>query len=1011
MKNYILITILFLSMLSMLAAFSRDGEIAIRQGANIEWFRSSATLSDGAVYAWSDTRDGARDLYAQYIGSNGQKLWGENGLLVDSKPDRQEDPVIIGTTDNCAIIAWVDFSDDPDGNIYAQKINAQGVKQWAEGGVVLCNAQKIQISLNIVPDNAGGAYVIWNDQRSIGKDIYCQRISATGQVLFPTNGIKIGVETGTEEQHTLWEDGQGGAIIGYIYKSDQSQIDIQYARISPDGTLAWGPLYLTNDVSVQINARVVPDNTGGFIFAWDQKIGESLNNSEVFMQRININGQKLWGDNGINITNNPLTQERPRLTPAEGGAWIVWEDKRNENNTTADLYLQKVNTSGDLLFPAPGVVLCQQPEDQVQPRISNADNGSCVVVWEDARTSGDVYKDIYAQKVLSNGTVAWEANGRPICIADGKQDGASVRFANNKIFMIWADYRTGSLGLYQQVLQTTGTSVFPQDGAIVFYGLAGNAENLQHFSKNGLSYIVWDDSRYGEKQTFLQIVNNDQVLFEENGIPVTISDAKKEKSKAIVDNQGNIVIIWMENIEANLVPKAQKISPAGQRLWGDDGILLSQESSLNSTNHILALCEKDGSYYFYWNDTTVTGVYAIKGQKITNNQLMWGANAKYVVIKIDENDPFSENNIETTLKGCEDNYIIWNELYYDERQFDLYLIKVDENGDPATGWNTGGTIVCNAPDVQEEPNLYNTPDGLIAIWLDKRNPNNSYDIYAQIYAQNGVAYLPANGVPLVEYINDQNEFNAVYGNGKLNLVWKDFRNPGNDNYDIYSQRFTFNGSSFVPEWTVNGIQITTSDSAQAHPDVALMHDRCLVVWEDAFYEHNIRMGMIDQNGQVMPSGGNTSVDVTNHIKNQSKPIICKIDNINAYVAWIDGISSGKEEILGIYMKKINTSGFTANDDIININQPVALYQNYPNPFNPVTKIQFSIMKKDRVVIDVYNIKGQKVKTLMNDVCDSGKHSVIWNGLDQNNREVSSGVYYYRVKSGNFEQTKKMVLVK
>jgi len=85
--------------------------------------------------------------------------------------------------------------------------------------------------------------------------------------------------------------------------------------------------------------------------------------------------------------------------------------------------------------------------------------------------------------------------------------------------------------------------------------------------------------------------------------------------------------------------------------------------------------------------------------------------------------------------------------------------------------------------------------------------------------------------------------------------------------------------------------------------------------------------------------------------------------------------------------------------------------NYPNPFNPTTTIAFEMAREGQVTIDVFNIKGQKVKTLVNGVFKVGRQDVVWNGDDANGRSVSSGVYFYRLDSGNYTLTKKMLLMK
>jgi len=84
----------------------------------------------------------------------------------------------------------------------------------------------------------------------------------------------------------------------------------------------------------------------------------------------------------------------------------------------------------------------------------------------------------------------------------------------------------------------------------------------------------------------------------------------------------------------------------------------------------------------------------------------------------------------------------------------------------------------------------------------------------------------------------------------------------------------------------------------------------------------------------------------------------------------------------------------------------SLMQNYPNPFNPATTINYTLAATGKVELKVYDIVGREVMTLVNDVQDAGSHSVFFNAVN-----LSSGIYFYRINSGSFQDVKKMVLVK
>ncbi len=88
-----------------------------------------------------------------------------------------------------------------------------------------------------------------------------------------------------------------------------------------------------------------------------------------------------------------------------------------------------------------------------------------------------------------------------------------------------------------------------------------------------------------------------------------------------------------------------------------------------------------------------------------------------------------------------------------------------------------------------------------------------------------------------------------------------------------------------------------------------------------------------------------------------------------------------------------------------------LHQNYPNPFNPTTMIPFEIRKADIVEIKIFNVLGSEIKTLINDYLPAGLHKITWNGMSKDGKKASSGVYLYMLRTGNYVQSKKMLLIR
>ena len=96
-------------------------------------------------------------------------------------------------------------------------------------------------------------------------------------------------------------------------------------------------------------------------------------------------------------------------------------------------------------------------------------------------------------------------------------------------------------------------------------------------------------------------------------------------------------------------------------------------------------------------------------------------------------------------------------------------------------------------------------------------------------------------------------------------------------------------------------------------------------------------------------------------------------------------------------------------------EPVAyqneLFQNHPNPFNPTTTVEYAVAHTGPVDINIYNVRGQRVKTLVSEVKPPGRYHVQWNGLNDAGTQVASGVYFYRLTTGSYSDVKKLVLLK
>ena len=158
--------------------------------------------------------------------------------------------------------------------------------------------------------------------------------------------------------------------------------------------------------------------------------------------------------------------------------------------------------------------------------------------------------------------------------------------------------------------------------------------------------------------------------------------------------------------------------------------------------------------------------------------------------------------------------------------------------------------------------------------------------------------------------------------------------------------------------------------------------------------------------------------------NQGSAAIC-IDK-SPYQVWNDWDASQRDLFItdknGLVVYQQNITSGISNDiyDIIfnyletkDVSTPykINLHQNYPNPFNPTTLIRYDLPVNEHVSINIYDLTGKRVKSLVNTNQDAGYRSINWNATNEVGQPVSAGMYIYTIQAGEFRQTKKMVLLK
>ncbi len=193
----------------------------------------------GAIITWSDARNGGvYDIYAQRIAPNGTQFWGVDGKRITTAAGDQNAAKICYDGANGAILMWADKRVDSLGDIYAQRLNSTGDDQWAANGIPIANAANEQQDFEICSDGAGGAFMVWEDLRSLSHfELYQQRVNATGGYYLTNNGTLV--ELKPDESNPVLTSTSPGDVVIAGEGDNGEDYDI-YAQIYPIRTTGGG---------------------------------------------------------------------------------------------------------------------------------------------------------------------------------------------------------------------------------------------------------------------------------------------------------------------------------------------------------------------------------------------------------------------------------------------------------------------------------------------------------------------------------------------------------------------------------------------------------------------------------------------------------------------------------------------------------------------------------------------------------------------------------------------------
>ena len=520
----------------------------------------------------------------------------------------------------------------------------------------------------------------------------------------------------------------------------------------------------------------------------------------------------------------------------------------------------------------------------------------------------------------------------------------------------------------------------------------------------GGAIIAWvENENSSDNWLYAQRVNEQGFIqWQTNGVLIcdtTGSRSFDALSSMIADGTGGAIIIWVDQRDGANDIYTQRIDGNGVVQWTANGVKITPFHNTNESPDI-ASDGKGGAIITWSQRSSSVGIFA---QRVSSTGVMWSSAAH-----LSTNDEQMLQAFPRIIAdGTGGSIVAWEDHRATNgmSQSAIWAQHVDSSGNVI--WDSDGIDVGPHGASNQYFNLRpeiisDGLDGAIITWWSSYFDTATHKS-VQITQVSGSGSSGWSAVLCEGDGNHQYPDLVTDGSGGAIVSWYDNRN-GSD--QIFAQRVDNAGNV---QWQINGIQIKQNTAQMNNVYLTLVSDNAggaTIVWDDYRMPGNnpkIYAQRIDGTGMILWT---IDGEVISSYDGDYDPVIAT-DGLNGAIV---AFWSTRPSDANIYAQQINGVGqlgtvtnITDDKQIVN---SFILQQNYPNPFNPATKIKYSISLSGLVALKVYNLLGEEVAALVNEYKSAGNYEIQFDAS-----ELSSGIYFYKLETSDFSETKKMVVLK
>lgn len=939
----------------MVAQGNRRAGTPIAVAVGFEWviLWLDATLVAGSepTLGWS----GNGSMRIIRIDDNGNPVWGGGRSGQEIVPYAEGwglMPFSLHASGTGVIVSWNLTSVDH----WAQKYDAAGQAVWPQA--VPIRGLISTYSLDVAPDLEDGILFMWTRYTGGNNVLRVNRLSSEGELLWnDTSGVVVKTTTSQFHLTEVTADGVGGAYVAWKINNVTDSVRAQ--RISPAGQLLWpevgSAIASGGDYTATLTLQTSFSGGGvGGVIALVLEAG-AIDSARLIAQRLSLAGVPQWSEDESRVCVGAYTEfyidYNSIISDQRGGALCYFTKQRSNNPQHSEPTVVAIRSDG-------------------------------LHTWNE-------------ECGISAASAAYYSSATPPVLSDDAV----------QIFWLEKNFATARSVRTQRMLLDDGELVY-DDPILVATGDSYGVNNVEAVALlNGSTAVAWAEWTNGVETMKFQILDVfGEPLFGPAGRPLAVDDSglpmRGESCSLCPDGSGGFFATFRGLEQGVLRFRAVHLNDRGEHISDPNGIMFmgdpteymdGQDSYCISDGHggcIVSVVVFDNTYMLN------SVVYRLDSQC----QPVWDNS---IVYNDESRDVFS---LVVVPRGPNAFIVVYSPYAFDDAIIRAAGISLDgvqlwntEIDSGAFGYDYNDVAVCS-----------DAANGCYVIWNKRRA--NVYETHVQRVLPTGELSWTTEGLVFTDSIASSSDFSCgVDALGNLTYAW---RSSYSNDTNIHGQRIARDGTVL---WPADGLALSLADNDQWSPKVVVLSDNeVYVAWNDSrnaignsSWQGDIYGTHLDARGQIRDDsywqeGGSAICD---HAYGQTRLELIADGAGGAVAVWYD-VRSSQDFEPSVFAQRLYDPIFTDADDVPVVPTELSLSQNYPNPFNPETVIEFALPNASKTTLNVFDVTGRHVTTLIDEPLTAGIHRTNFDAA-----RLPSGIYFYTLRADHQSMTRKMVLLR